>query len=139
MHSRAINIWECGVAHDQLLWIYALINNSLFIYDKPLIKFRRHEGNATGFSGRLDTTRKKRAETSLRNARVVENIYKESSPKAPSERQFIEDYVKYERLRAKALNERRVISWIKYNVKYRQYVYSLRSCLKDLYYVLQKN
>lgn len=136
--SRAINIWERGVAHDQLLWIYALISNSLFIYDKPLIKFRRHDGNATGFAGQLDTTRIERAESSLRKARIVEKIYKESSPKAPSDRQFIENYIRYERLRAKALNDRSVISWIKYNLKYKQYVYSLKSSLKDLYYVFQK-
>ena len=136
--TKAIQNWENGVAHDLLLWLYAIINKSLYILDMPLIKFRRHDNNATGFSGKLDTTRMKRAEASLKNARVVEKIYRESLQKTPSEIQLIENYIKYERLRAKALNDRSVISWIKYNIKYQQYVYSLKSSLKDLYYVLQK-
>ena len=133
-----IQNWENGVAHDLLLWLYAIINKSLYILDLPLIKFRRHDGNATGFSGKLDTTRTNRAETSLRNARIVEKIYKDIFQKNSSEIQIVKNYIEYERLRAKALNNRNFISWIRYNIRYKQYVYSLKSCLKDLYYVLQK-
>lgn len=135
---RAVKIWESGVAHDQLLWIYALINKSLYIFDKPLIKFRRHDGNATGFSGRLNTTRTSRAESSLRNARIVEKICEDSCEITRSEFQVLEKYIKYERLRADALNNRSVISWINYNIRYKQYVYSLKSSLKDLYYIFQR-
>lgn len=33
--------------HDSILWATALINNSLYIYNKILIKFRRHGDNAS--------------------------------------------------------------------------------------------
>ena len=48
--KKILSNWTEGFAHDRLLWLGALITKSLYIYDEPLIKFRRHSGNATGFS-----------------------------------------------------------------------------------------
>ena len=134
--SSALKMWQENLAHDQLLWGCAVINKGLFIYDTVLMKFRRHNSNATGFS-KLGTTRKKREAASVLNACFFEHLYNESKNRmSSSERYIIEQYIAFERAKADALNRRSFISWIKYNIEYRHYVYSLKSSLKDLYYII---
>lgn len=36
-----------NAGHDAMLWRYAIVQDGLYIYHRPLIAFRRHQGNAT--------------------------------------------------------------------------------------------
>lgn len=49
--------WDERWAHDAMLWVLAQAKGSLALYDKRLVRFRRHEGNA---SARKKMTRKDR-------------------------------------------------------------------------------
>lgn len=40
-------VWFDECAHDLALWSLGMATDSLYIYNKPLVKFRRHEGNNT--------------------------------------------------------------------------------------------
>ncbi|MCQ2049606.1 MAG: glycosyltransferase [Candidatus Saccharibacteria bacterium] len=45
---KAITCWVDDFAHDSLFWIAAAITNSLFCINTSLIRFRRHDCNASG-------------------------------------------------------------------------------------------
>lgn len=49
--------WDETWAHDAVLWMLAEAKGSLALYRKPLVRFRRHEGNA---SARKTITRRSR-------------------------------------------------------------------------------
>lgn len=51
--------WNDNWAHDAILWILAEVKGSLALYDRVLVRFRRHEGNA---SAREKMTRIRRLE-----------------------------------------------------------------------------
>lgn len=51
--------WNDEWAHDAILWILAEVKGSLALYDRALVRFRRHEGNA---SAREKMTRVRRLE-----------------------------------------------------------------------------
>ena len=136
LFNDAKHFWVDDFAHDRLLWTYAIVNKCLYIYNQSVIKFRRHDNNATGFSS-LRTTRIERACVSVRNSSVLESIYRSSVSNFEShERKVIMNYIAFERARANALNSRSVFKWFGYNVMYRNFVYSLKSTLKDLYYIV---
>lgn len=41
------NYWNCAWPHDAILWELAQVKGSLYLYDKRLVKFRRHGDNAS--------------------------------------------------------------------------------------------
>lgn len=45
-------------AHDCMLWNYSVIKDRLYIYNKSLIKFRRHDMNASSPKGNLNLKRR---------------------------------------------------------------------------------
>lgn len=67
-------IWYDGLAHDALLWLYGMLTDSMYIINKPLIIFRRHENNNTPSNNKDKKTRSsimlngyKKAESILNN------------------------------------------------------------------------
>ena len=49
--------WDESWAHDAMLWELALVKGTLALYDRRLVKFRRHDGNA---SARKKMTKERR-------------------------------------------------------------------------------
>lgn len=43
--------WNVELPHDQQLWLFANIRDSLYVYNKPLIFYRRHSETTTGRDG----------------------------------------------------------------------------------------
>lgn len=60
LFSSIVKYWNNDLPHDQQLWIFSNLRDTLYLYNKPLIFYRRHDETATG---RDDLSRK----TKLRN------------------------------------------------------------------------
>lgn len=48
LFNDARKYWQPSLAHDQLLWYYAATRDELFIYNRQMIEFRRHDNNSSG-------------------------------------------------------------------------------------------
>lgn len=139
LFDDAKKLWINDFAHDRLLWTYAILNKCLYKFNHTVIDFRRHDNNATGFSRLNNTSRINRANVSVRNAMIVKNICNASVLNLNTEeRNIVDKYIAFESTRAEALDKRKICLWIKYNIWYGAFVYSLKSSIKDLFYLIKK-
>ena len=138
MFLKAKKYWVNEFAHDRLLWTWAMLNHSLYLYNASVITFRRHDSNATGFS-KLNTSKTERKSVSLNNAHVVRRMLNELSQNLNTqEYRIIEKYIEYELLRARLVETGNVFLWLKLLVSYNKYMFSFKSALKDLLIAIKR-
>lgn len=76
--KKIIPFWFPKCPHDALLWCFSLLEDGLYIYQKPTIKFRRHSNNASSMAV---TSLEKKEETLIiicnylkKKKNIVENV-----------------------------------------------------------------
>lgn len=65
--------WNDLLPHDEQLWLLSYVRHSLYIYHKPLIKYRRHEATETG---RDKLTMKVKMRNAMYEKRGLELVHK---------------------------------------------------------------
>ena len=45
--KRVLPFWEATYPHDAVLWRYAVLENGAAVLNERLVRFRRHDGNAS--------------------------------------------------------------------------------------------
>lgn len=125
--------WQPGMAHDQLLWSAAILKHSLYNYNEVLIKFRRHDSNASGRIT-LNVSREKRIARIDNNIRLIQQLYQLYISQIDNvEANVVKEYLSYEAYRRDFLETGSLLKWMGLVKKYRKYSYSMKSLFKDLY------
>lgn len=59
-YTQIKDYWKAGYPHDAMLWRYAILCDSLFCINEPLIKWRRHKESTYATESRLSKTLNKK-------------------------------------------------------------------------------
>lgn len=97
--------------HDQAVWLSGIINDGLYYLNKKLIKYRRHDGNASPESGHTRSSRLKELKYNKKvSEKILENkdIYNLSMEKE----RILKVYIRFESRRIKTISTGSVISAI---------------------------
>lgn len=127
--NRLMEMWPKGYPHDKVLWIAALLNQSLYIYNEVLIRFRRHDSNASGNKPELDS--KKRGEMQRKDLQLIEDLIA-SRISMYDDSEILNRYLKFAHLRQDMLGKRNLFQWMEVAYKYHLYYTSCKSLAADL-------
>lgn len=128
---EVLDFWNLDLPHDQQLWLFANIRDSLYVYNKPLILYRRHNETTTGRDG---LNRKSK----LRNIKYeylgIESVleYIKQYPISHRKENIVRSTKKYVLNRAKFLkkrNSKKIFS----TFKYLPYYFSIKTFFGDIY------
>jgi glycosyltransferase involved in cell wall biosynthesis len=136
--QRTFRFWFDECPHDALLWRLAMIEDGLYLYEQPMIRFRRHDSNASSV---LQTGLRKKQEDVNYYIRVLQeeqDYCREYQVKLDEKKHAaIRGMKKHLELR-KTLLERRSIRSAVALLGYLRYYYSPKTYLGDLYAVFRK-
>ncbi|MBO5469811.1 MAG: glycosyltransferase [Lachnospiraceae bacterium] len=124
-------LWSLGTPHDALLWAIASITGKLYLCDKVLIEYRRHDNNA---SRNISHELKYKINEIERTKRVNE-WYETSQYFDSNHTKIISDVDKWCYYRHKLLIEKRFIYWIPL-FKFRKYYLTPKKYVGDLFYYI---
>ena len=128
-------IWEPILAHDEVIWAIGIATDSLYIYNEPLIQFRRHGKNNSPSNRKMLSVRLERA---ICTKTKVEKLLAFSEKIGISEeaKTYCNRVLKNVNKRIKALTERSIIAALSFfpGIKNRP---ALRSWLADLYTIIR--
>lgn len=126
------------IAHDCILWNYSVINDKLYIYNKSLIKFRRHDMNASTPKRNLDL--KRRLEEIQLDIEIIKfNIdVLINNPDKLINRKILERALKFSEKRYLVLKSKSIVKLFNFQLfNYKGYA-TRRNQLSDIYLVLFK-
>ena len=128
-------VWAAPLAHDEVIWAVALVTDSLYILNEPLIQFRRHGGNNSPSNEKKLAARLDRA----RCAKIkMENLLSLSDelnmPK--SARDVCARTLKTASQRVKAFENKSILSALKILPSIRRKA-ALKSWIADVYTILK--
>lgn len=120
--------------HDSFLWLAAASLGGLYILQKLLIKYRRHDSNAIRKKTLSNVSRKERIKYIENELHTVTESGKmeEKSQLSTHEREIVERFKKLCKTRLKLLNDRNIFAWLVLFLKYKKYYSSSRSIVADL-------
>lgn len=128
--KKALLAWVEGYPHDKLLWMSAILTNTLWRIDRQLIVFRRHSENS---SGRRNLIRKVRLENIILDEIVLKNIstiFKINKCLSNKELLMIKEYKEWCLKRKCFLSKFNIVYfWNCY--QYRKYYSSWKSAVAD--------
>lgn len=125
------NIWEDWYPHDSFLWTEAVLYKTGFIVHEKLIKYRRHESNAT-----LNMTHNKNTQISaLKRIIAIGRHFLMVNTITETECKIVTDYIEFARIRLKFLEEKAFFCWFKLVFK-RKYYTSVKQLFGDWYYFI---
>ncbi len=121
--------------HDAMLWKYAIVSDSLYLLNRQLMYWRRHEHVATGvaFSGRIDVN------TRIRDAYGAEEFHRKFIDNAeeldipPANVSFMNEIIAFSRRRAHMLEKRSLLRTVIFVLLNMKYYPTLRNALSDIY------
>ena len=124
-----------GNLHDSMLWKYAIVSDSLYLLNRQLILFRRHESNATkvfnrtvpGIQDRIDS-----ADSAIRMCRKLLDA-SEGLGITAANQELLNDYAKFIQRRIKVLGRRNLFMMICFVVLNFKYYPTARNALSDIY------
>ena len=121
--------------HDAMLWKYAIVSDSLYLLNRQLMYWRRHEHVATGvdFSGRPDV------DTRIRDAYGSEEFHRKFMDNAegldipPANVRYMEKIIAFSYRRAHMLEKRSILRTVIFVLMNMNYYPTLRNALSDIY------
>lgn len=108
------NYWYMDYPHDAFLWRTAALVDGLYIFNKSMINYRRHDNNATGHEIKDIKYRKKEVQYYLEVAnRMLRFVDAETVNDRTEKRRIAQRYVEWSNLRSSFLSSKRVTDGIK--------------------------
>lgn len=134
--KKIIEKWYYPSAHDSIAWRIAMIDDSLYILDRPLIYFRRHNKSATA---KKRNSYKEKISDCLFWKQVIDNLlyYLQSSNNSLNKQKILLKAQRFVGTRLHFYETKNPFRWF-ICWKYYKYYFSLKSLLGDLYYVLKE-
>ncbi len=129
--NAATPIWNDTLPHDAQLWVLSLIRNTRYVYDRPLMLYRRHENTATG---RDELSSK----VKLRNIRFERDLiqqikqYGKTYPLDPSKKMCIDKAERYVENRHHLICNRKPLAFLR-ALLYAGYYIKKKTLLGDFY------
>lgn len=129
--------WKSKFAHDTFLWRMAMILDSLYIIEMPLIKFRRHANNSSSpyHNRTLDESINIMIENLAISEKCVELLYDIGEFKYSSD---IKNLIHFYAMRIKLYSKKSVLIWIVIFMRYHKFFLTTREILGDLYVVIKR-
>lgn len=127
-----------SIPHDDTLWSLASVNNSLYLYEKILIRYRRHGDNATAEDSKRDIdTRIKVLEECIKVTEwTLEKVKKYNFQGAEFEE--CQSFLLHLRRRLNMMKRHSVFGGILFAMKELSYYPTIRNAMSDIYYLFQK-
>lgn len=124
-------LWVPDSPHDAMLWTIAALIGKLYLYDKPLIEYRRHEKNAS-----LSISHNYKYKINeIERTQLINEWYMSSEYWNPDKKEIITQVNNWCDLRKKLLVEKKLIYWFKL-FRFRNCYYTLKKYFGDLYYFI---
>jgi glycosyltransferase involved in cell wall biosynthesis len=138
--SLVDQLWERDMItapHDAMLWGYAAIDETLYLYNRKTIQFRRHSESASTPTKSLCLTRRL---GEVAYDVDVETFFLEACKNRGYVRRgkLIESQLTFNTMRKKILEEKSLIKMIFFQIKNRKHYATLRNMLSDDYVLLLK-
>jgi len=136
--NEVIAEWYERSAHDSLAWRLAMLRDSLYILDEPLIYYRRHENSATA-------KKRNRVNDKIQDCKfwlhVIENLSSyisvHSVENANHKQNVLVKAKRFAKARLKLYETLNIMYWIPCCMYYKYY-FSIKSLFGDLYYVIRR-
>jgi len=129
----AADIWKDTYPHDAFIWTVSSIEGGTYMLNVPLIKFRRHDNNA---STGMHRTIKNQIELMEMGESIV-RWYRKQHEKMPQEKEhMLAGYMNWCSLRKELLQDKNLINFFRL-IQYHSYFRSMRQELGDLYYLMR--
>lgn len=122
--------WKEVMPHDAFAWHLATVRGSLYVYNKPLIQYRRHAQTVTG---RSISNREKRIQdlAYYREVIAIYNRYLSDYPDTKFNRTYLKRAEKWLANREKVLEEKDVKAMLR-SIKYIPYYWSFKTAIMDI-------
>ncbi len=121
--------------HDAMLWAYAAIDETLYLFNKKTIQFRRHSESASTPSNSLCRTR--RLEELIYDIKIESFFWKECKKRGYLKKcKLIKRQLSFNLRRKTILEEKSLIKMILFQIKNRKCYPTLRNMLSDDYVLL---
>lgn len=126
-------------AHDSMLWKYAIISDGLYLLNKQLILYRRHDNNATTQFGYAPLTLKQRIESSESEINFYSRFLEAANGLciSPENQKALKMKIDFYRRRRKILMKRNPFSTALFVLMNMSYYPTLRNALSDIYAVIK--
>ena len=125
-------IWQNGYPHDRILWDIALLNQTLYIYNQPLMIQVRHAGNNTPMNAHLQSDRI----DLLQYRTEVAKRLKQELDLSDSTNRWLAEYINASEKRCKNITERNMISQLAMLGKLKYYSRFIEWCI-DTYIIVK--
>ena len=123
--------WNTEWAHDAILWRYACVRKSLYIWNEQLISFRRHDSNVTG---RIQNDKNKGMKNIDCYINMHRDILKYLAEKNDCESmKVVENTLEFWKLKKKCTEEKSFVALVKLLVRYHSSYVDEISVLAEIY------
>lgn len=121
--------------HDSMLWNYAVITDSLYLLNRQLIYFRRHEGNATKVFNRTIPTIQDRINDIEREINYYRKFLDASEGLGinAQNQKLLEEHIKFFRKRKEVLSKRNLFMTGLFILMNFKHYPTTRNALSDIY------
>ena len=125
--------------HDSMLWKYAVVSDGLYLINRQLILYRRHESNATNQFRRVPPNVSQRIKGIEVDAEMFGKFLEASDGLmiTPSNQNEIRGMLKFMERRRKILEARNPITTAIFVIMNLKYYSTFRSAMSDIYAVLK--
>lgn len=133
-------VFDAQDGHDALLWRIAGLMEGLYVYNYPLIQFRRHSNNATGREVKNTSRRLRDIKyyyDLIKRLELFSHVYQKEI--SEENLKYLKKYLNWIELRMCILQSRSNIKKISYWFKLSKYIdnyYSLKSYFSDFYFLI---
>ncbi len=136
LFEKAQRYWFEGYPHDALLWRYANVTETLYIYFEPLIFYRRHNETATGNEKKTVMSKINSMNYYLKAVDSIKVIADSVSDRTGKKMKYVAGCKEWAALRLKFLKNGKLSLWFCLGL-YMPYYYNTRSYFADLIMSLQ--
>ncbi len=131
-----INYWTADYPHDELLWISAIFTGKLYRINLPLITFRRHGNNATGYHGNLSL--EYRLSQVIKELEFITKISEKIfSAEIKKNKNLLKKYIKWLNFKKDNFTRRRIFKSIIGGIFYYKFYPSFKSYMADILSIMR--
>lgn len=131
--EKTEGIWLDWYPHDAFVWTVANLNQGCYLLHKPLIRYRRHDANASTGSQHIANAQVK----SMKRTSNLVNWYLKSESNCEKDMEkILSNYLKFAKLRIELILNKKIGNWFKL-WRYKKYYRSSRQMLGDWYYIFK--
>lgn len=140
--EKSKHYWQCDFPHDALLWRLAMFTDSLFSYNKSLIKWRKHEDSTYAIESLKVKSFIKKRQWFDYAIRVIDSlreyITKEEVGDKIKKEKILKKSCHWIKLRVKLYEKPRFTYWLQL-IPYLKYYDYFRHFVADFYFAFLKN